>query len=603
MMSNILIPRTQEDLENGVQRKYLIERDGIRVEKGAVLTPDYINLHRRKFEHLCEIFSAYPDIYLDLIQNPENKTNLFPYQRMLLRAIMRYKDVYCTAPRAFAKSFLTILGLILQCIFIPRTKRFIAAPFKTQSASIAKEKIVEIYERWPLIKKEIQGWEQDEIPGNFGKDYVELRFKNGSIFTVVGTGDAARGGRKNGGLIDEVRDHDGDELEKVVYPFLNVSRRLPDGTVNPKEPNQQRIYMTSAGSKSTYAYAVLIDLLEDAIINPKGTFVFGCDYRVPMKHGLLTKDYIDKLKMSSSFDEQSFAQEYLSLWDGGSDDSWFNFDQLTRHRKIKNPELHAKSGNNANQFYILSVDVGRLKDQTVVCVFRVNITAQGIYRSTLVNLFVLGRESKTKAFQRQAIDLKKIIADFNPVEVVIDTNGLGVGIADEMVVESVDENGVVYPAYGFSNDENYLKIQPKNAPKILYGIKANAKINSNMHSNAYTRVAKGLVNFLISEQQAKAELLATKTGQKMSAYQRVERLMPHKMTSSLIQEICNLRLKKTGITNEIALEKINTAIPKDKFSSFEYGLWRIKEMEEDLQKRNRRSKVGERQLIFFTGGL
>jgi len=27
-----------------------------------------------------------------------------------------------------------------------------------------------------------------------------------------------------------------------------------------------------------------------------------------------------------------------------------------------------------------------------------------------------------------------------------------------MVVESVDENGVVYPAYGFSNDENYLKI-------------------------------------------------------------------------------------------------------------------------------------------------
>jgi hypothetical protein len=58
--------------------------------------------------------------------------------------------------------------------------------------------------------------------------------------------------------------------------------------------------------------------------------------------------------------------------------------------------------------------------------------------------------------------------------------------------------------------------------------------------------------------------------------------MPHKMTSSLIQEICNLRLKKTGITNEIALEKINTSIPKDKFSSFEYGLWRIKEMEEDL---------------------
>ena len=306
--------------------------------------------------------------------------------------------------------------------------------------------------------------------------------------------------------------------------------------------------------------------------------------------------------MSTSFDEQSFAQEYLSLWDGGSDSSWFSFNQLNRHRRIKNPETHAKSGDKNKQFYILSVDVGRLKDQTVVCVFRVNVTGQGVYRSTLVNLFVLGKDLKTKAFQRQAMDLKAIIEAFDPQEVVIDTNGLGVGIADEMVVEQIDENGRVYPAYGFKNDDSYKAIQPKNAKMILYGIKANAKINSNMHSNAYTRVAKGLVNLLISEQQAKAELLATKKGQKMTAYQRVERLMPHKMTSSLIQEICNLQLKKTGISNEIALEKINAHIPKDKFSSFEYGLWRIKELEDEAMKKARKGYNPNRQLIFFTGG-
>jgi hypothetical protein len=125
----------------------------------------------------------------------------------------------------------------LQCVFIPGTKRFIAAPFKTQSASIAKEKIFELYERWPLLQKEVEGCELSATPGNFGKDYVEVRFKNGSILQVVGTGDSGRGGRKHGGLIDEVRDHDGDELEKVVYPFMNVSRRMPDGSVNPKEPN------------------------------------------------------------------------------------------------------------------------------------------------------------------------------------------------------------------------------------------------------------------------------------------------------------------------------------------------------------------------------
>lgn len=601
-MSDIFKPQKDLISDSSGKKGFLIEKDGIKLKKGIVLTPEYIRSHQIFFENMCNIFTAYPDLFLDLIQNPEMKTDLFPYQRLLLRAIMRFQDIYVTAPRAFSKSFITIIGLILQCVFIPRTKRFIAAPFKTQSAAIAKEKIIEIYERWPLLKKEIEGWEQEDIPGNFGKDYVELRFKNGSIFMVVGTGDAARGGRKHGGLIDETRDHDGDELEKVVYPFLNVSRRLPDGSINQWEPNQQRIYMTSAGSKSTYAYSVLIDLLEDAIINPQGTFVFGCDYRVPMRHGLVTKEYINKLKISSSFDEQSFAQEYLSIWGGGSDESWFNYETLMRHRKIKNPETHKKNIANSNYFYLLSVDVGRLKDQTVVCVYRVSIDKNGIYRSTLVNLYVLGRTAQTKTFQQQAIDLKKIILAFEPEEVVIDINGIGRGLADEMIKEQMDANGVAYPAYGFFNNDDYTKVQPHNCDRILYSIVANSKLNSNMHSNAYTRVAKGLVTLLISEQQAKSELLSTKVGRKMTAEQRVERLMPHKMTSSLIQEICNLKLKKTGVTNEIAVEKINTSVPKDKFSAFEMGLWRIKEKEDEHQTKMKRQNRKSRQLIFFSGG-
>ena len=69
------------------------------------------------------------------------------------------------------------------------------------------------------------------------------------------------------------------------------------------------------------------------------------------------------------------------------------------------------------------MDVGRLNDQTVCCVFRVN-NVQGKYLSTLVNLFVLGRTATTKPFTVQARDLKKIIQQFNPREVVIDTNGL-----------------------------------------------------------------------------------------------------------------------------------------------------------------------------------
>ena len=580
------------------------QREGTIIEKGVILNEDYLMNNKEKIGDVMSIFSAYPDVYLDLIKPQDSSFTLFFYQRITLRALMRFKDIFVTAPRAFSKSFITILAMILQCIFIPGTKRFICAPNKTQAAQIAKEKIVEIYDRWPMLRKEIIGGEISDTPGNFGKDYVTLKFRNGSQFDVVGALDSQRGGRRHGGLIDEVRDHEEGPINEVVLPLMNVSRRLPDNTVNEKEPNQQRIFMTSAGVKTSFAYDLLIDDFIDCIIHPKSTFVFGCDYRVPVIHGLLDKTYINKLKTSSSFKEESFAREYASLWSGSSEEAWFNFDKLTKYRKIKNPETSAKFRANSNQFYLLSVDVGRLNDQTVCCVFRVNVSGDGKYYATLVNLYVLGRQAETKTFNRQAIELKRIIKKFNPLEVIIDTNGLGIGFADEMIREQVDEFGNIYEPLGFKNDEDFLKVQPKDAICILYGIKANGPLNSKIHGNAYTRLNGGLVRFLIKEQEAKNALLSTKVGQKMTVTQRVQRLMPHEMTTKLFEEMANLRLRRTGASLDIVLEQINPRYPKDKYSAFAYGLWRIKEIEEEQnKKRRRRSTLGSRQLVFCTGGV
>ncbi len=576
------------------------EREGIEIEKGAILTPAYLIEHEELFRKYCDFFTAYPDIFLDLIKPSDSTFTLFFYQRIVLRALMRFKEVYVVACRAFSKSFITILALFLQCVFIPGTKRFICAPNKNQSAQIAKEKLVEIYDKFPLLRKEVIGGDISETPGNFGKDYVTIKFRNGSQFDVVGALDSQRGGRRHGGLIDEIRDHDEVALNEIVLPLMNVSRRLPDNTVNEKEVNQQIIAMTSAGIKNSFAYDKLIDMFESAIIDPKSSFVFGCDYRVPVLHGLLDKTFINKLKMSPSYNEESFAREYMSIWSGSSNESWFNYDKLSKYRKIKNPETHFLNRPNSTQFYILSVDVGRLNDQTVVCVFRVNVV-QGKYLATLVNLYVLGRTAETKPFSVQAADLKEIIQRFNPREVVIDTNGLGVGLGDEMVRQQVGKNGELLPAYGFINDENYKKTQPRDAICILYGIKANGPLNSQIHGNAYSRLTGGKVRFLIKEQEAKSALLSTKAGQKMSVEQRVQRLMPHEMTTKLFEEMANLRLKRAGASLDIVLEQINSRYPKDKYSAFAYGLWRIKELEEEEYKKSKR-RGGNRQLIFFTGG-
>ena len=162
----ILSSRQELMAEDFVERA---EREGIELDKGAVLTNEYLTRH---YDELCKwinLFTAYPDYYLDIIKPADSEFSLFFYQRFTLRILMRFKDVFITAPRAFSKSFITILALFLQCVFIPGRKVFMCANTKQQAAQITKEKIYEIYEHWPLLKKEIIGWELSDNPGNFGK--------------------------------------------------------------------------------------------------------------------------------------------------------------------------------------------------------------------------------------------------------------------------------------------------------------------------------------------------------------------------------------------------------------------------------------------------
>ena len=77
--------------------------------------------------------------------------------------------------------------------------------------------------------------------------------------------------------------------------------------------------------------------------------------------------------------------------------------------------------------------------------------------------------------------------------------------------------------------------------------------------------------------------------------------MPHELTTKLFEEMSNLRLKRTGL--DIALEQINSRFPKDKYFALAYGLWRIKELEEQAYKKKIRCGGNQkRQLVFYTGG-
>ena len=579
---------TQTTDSNGVTKYF---RDGIELEKGVVLTQERIENHRKIYEKVMQFFSAYPDLYIDMITPSDSEMTLFFYQRIFLRALMRYKQIAIIAPRAFSKTFISVLGIILQCIFIPKTKRFICAPKKEQGAKVAKEKFDEIFDRYPLLRKEVLSY-------TTSTDNIKLTFRNGSIFDVVAALQSQRGGRRTGGLVDELRDHDPDTINEVVLPLMNVKRRMANGTVNPNEPQPQQIWMSSASSKSTYCYEKIIELLESEIINPEATFVWGVDYRVPMMHGLLDEQYINEIKMSQTVKDDSFAREYLGHFTGSVADSWFDYDKLTKYRKIINPELTQKIKAGEDVFYFISVDVGRLKCQTVATVFKI-FRQQEHFAYRVVNIRVIGAGYTTHHFDEQALELKRMIAAYQPQEILIDTNGLGVGLMDFMVKETISEEGV-YPAYCCFNDEDYAPKLYPNAIPLVYSMKSNSTLDGKIHANCYTMINSGRVYFLAREQEIKNKLLATKVGQKMKLEQRMKRIYPHEITTRLFEEMVNLRLKQVGAGLDLKLEQVNTHMGKDKFSSLEYGLYRLKEIEEEYYKKKRRKSRGKRTLTFYT---
>jgi len=366
---------------------------------------------------------------------------------------------------------------------------------------------------------------------------------------------------------------------------------MVSGRVNPYEKLSPITWISSASQKSDYNYQKLIDYLERSILSPNDIYVEGCDYHVPVACGLISKDMIDDVKNDVTFNEIDFAQEYLSIFTGGAAEGWMPASRLTKQRKIINP--HYKNMCQSDKdFYVIGVDVARTGDARSIAAI-VQVIPQPAPKKwikKIVNLYTFNGDERH--FQDQANALKKLIQLFNPREVIIDGTGLGKGLLDFMVVETIDsKTGETFPAYGSYNYEELKKVQPSDAQQIINVLIANASLNSEIHSIFYTEVTSGHVRFLIEENEAKAKLMATKVGQKMTLDKRIAKLMPYEMTTRLIEEVGNLRVKATtAASKNIMVERINKEIQKDRFSATEYALYAIRCMEDKEAKKNKRGK-------------
>ncbi len=577
--------------------KGLLDLSESRTLKKQGMSEERLKAQLPHLRNLIAYYREYPDLLVDFMKGPESTFKFFFYQRIFLRITMRHRYVYATFPRAYSKSFLSMMILMLRCILYPNSHLFVTTGGKEQAASITIAKIEEICKLIPALNNELD-WSRGASKKS--KDDVNYIFKNGSSIDILAAKQSSRGQRRTGGLMEECVLIDGDILNEIIIPTTNVDRLLPDGTRHKEEIiNKSQIYITTAGWKNSFAYDKLTELLVQSMIEPDKVMVMGGTYETPVAEGLLDEDFVDQLKLQGTFKEDSFDREYRSKWSGDAENAFYSSEKFDRYRVLSQPEYEYSGRSSKSAYYVIGVDVGRIGCTTEACIFKVTPQPQGTALKSLVNIYTYEAEH----FETQAINLKKLFYKYKAKIISIDANGLGIGLIDFMTRAQIDpETGDTLPPFGVEGGTSEDAIAPYRKIKggdvednALYLIKANAPINTEAYSYTQTQMSSGKIKFLKDESEAKAKLMSSKVGQNMDADKRNEYLKPFVLTTILREQMLNLVEENEGVN--IILKQSSRGIKKDKFSAFIYGLYYIKQ-EEDHKKKRRSRNISD--FMFFS---
>lgn len=508
---------------------------------------------------------------------------------------------FCTnsmflAARGLGKTYLTAVFCVVRCILYPGTKICVASKTLKQAKEVLKKITSEIMPSSPNLRLEIKQITLNSVD-------AQIEFKNGSIIFVTTTTDTARGGRCHILLVDEFRLCKKEVIETVLRPFMR-SERMPGffkkkEYVNyPKERNKE-IYMSSVWLKSHWAYKEAQSYVVDLMNQKKKTFICGLPYQMSIKEGLLNPEQVLEEMMSPTFNEISFSMESGCLWWGESEDSFFRFDDLMKARRIKEAiypkEIYTQISNKiikypektSGELRLLSADIAVMSskrnknDATSIFVTQLLPTKDGQYIRN-----VLYSENKEGGHtEDQALTIRRIFEQMDCDYIVIDTQGVGVGVFDNLVKDMTDDiTGEFYPAFTCINDAEmaeHYKGSSTNPAKVIYSVKANTKWNSQCAYALRDCIRRGKMRLLLDEEEFNDEYESNKAFYNLSAEDKLTIKMPYIQTSLLINELVNLEYTTVGA--EIKIKETGTN-RKDRYSSLSYANQIANELERKLSK-------------------
>ena len=523
------------------------------------------------------------------------------FQQIILCMMFQFVNSIYLASRGGGKSFLLAIFCCCYCILYPGTTICIASKTRGQAMEVI-DKIDKI-----LVPKS-QNLKMEILKILMNQSDAYVTFKNGSTIKVVTASDSARHNRATILIVDEFRMVDKKTIDTVLRKFL-TSPRKPGFLDKPEfadygHERTKELYASSCWYKAHWSYEHVRSYVVNMI---RGRSYFCCSmpYQLAIKENLLDKTRVEDEMSESTFNSVSFQMEMEALFFGKGDGGLYNFDEINRNRKIEFPYypkfLEQKLTDKRlilppklpGEIRLLSADIALMastknkNDATSIFINRMLPTSNGKY----VNNIIYADNNEGLRTDAEALIIRRLFSDFDCDYLVLDTNGLGIGVSDALMADIYDPNtGVTYGALSCCNNEKLAsRCLIPNAPKKIWSINGSPEFNSQCALGLREAIKQGQVRLLLSEYDAE-ELLSTIKGYNaLTPAEALEYKLPYVHTSLLINELINLEYETN---NNVVKVKKKAGMRKDRYSSLSYNIYVSKILEREIASQKAKESIG-----------
>lgn len=510
----------------------------------------------------------YPDLYVELFKSEESNIKLHYDQRIFMRCDIRFQSMYGTFSRGYAKTYTEVLDYFIVATLQPGITLSVTAQTRENSAALLQDKANEILQHFPLFVNEIE-------EKRFSKNDAFIKFKNGSMITNLANAQTSKGRRRHRIKIEESALLNNTLYEDALEPIVEIGRITAGNLaiIDPEEMNQQIHFFTTSGYRGSDEFARSVRMI-NGMRDLTGDMVLGSSWRLPCYYGRgSTKAQILKKKRNSN--PIFFAQNYEQEWVGCANNALVDVNKLMASRVLEEPIFEAQK--ESDEYYI-SVDVARSENtnnnQSAIVIIKAlrSPVNKRICELQVVNVF--GVTNKMN-FKNQACLVKKLKNFYRAKMVVVDGNGLGSGLVDQLLLDSYDPiTGEYLGCFDTINTDN--KPENPNADKCLFDMKAQG-YQTKVVSYFINAIDSGILKLLIRKQEQDF------TDKEREFYDR--NVLPFINTELLFMEIANLKLKIMS-GNNLSVEKVVKKIDKDKFSALSYGIFYVMEFKNQERKKD-----------------